>query len=667
MAPSWMSMSPATPAQSNPQTSPAHPPLASLASKLGVLVLASRDLASRSAVASNPVALSVTTVSMGLLGIRALIARRNLGGGGGGGGGRSGSARKHKGENFDTPGSALRVYKDGTAVPLETNDTTQKTQKAASTQKKSSNLATRLQNDNLKKRSVVVVDLPPLLVLKATAGPSAGKTYEADPYAGALVIGRGGPCEFALTNDPEVSTSHAEIDWNEEDRVWRIRDVGSLNGTKLNGAPLVSRGSEGGSPFFTILEGDVIELGTKTQVLVNLTSHEAQSSVPRHAKHASTTTRDITTSEPTPGNHAIPSSAIPKPIGIDASPVGKSEMVVNRFGICYHAASLVGAQGAQNMPNEDALVADVPLRTHPTLALFAAIDGHCGPAAAARIQDLLPRAVASAVTRNAGVEGRLSAEALADGMGAVVLTEALEKLDADLCASPDCEHCGAVACVVLLWRTMPYNTDARSSLERTSSVGNDQAINTPRRGVRFGDPATLQGICATVGDSRAVLLQDQLKGPGSHRNGVDATFLTGLHRLNVPSERKRIAKLRGETRMRGGEQRIFGLSVSRALGDAFVKRADKGFTGTPELSSVFSMGPSDAIIMATDGLWDFCTEGQACRAWMNARNANAPKRWDDVSSSSKAAASDAANSLIALKKSRRDDASVLVIAPLKFT
>ena len=271
-------VSPATPAQSNPHTSQA-PPLASLASKLGVLVLASRDLASQSAVASNPVALSVTTVSMGLLGIRALIARRNLGGGG-----RSGSARKHKGENFDTPGSALRVYKDGTAVPLETNDTTQKTQKAASTQKKSSKaaqnsaLATRLQNDNLKKRSVVVVDLPPLLVLKATAGPSAGKTYEADPYAGALVIGRGGPCEFALTNDPEVSTSHAEIDWNEEDRVWRIRDVGSLNGTKLNGAPLVSRGSEGGSPFFTILEGDVIELGTKTQVLVTLTSHEAQSS-----------------------------------------------------------------------------------------------------------------------------------------------------------------------------------------------------------------------------------------------------------------------------------------------------------------------------------------------------------------------------------------------------
>jgi pSer/pThr/pTyr-binding forkhead associated (FHA) protein len=51
-----------------------------------------------------------------------------------------------------------------------------------------------------------------------------------------LVIGRAANCDIALTEDKEVSRNHCEL--TIEDEVIRIADLGSKNGTLVNGVPI---------------------------------------------------------------------------------------------------------------------------------------------------------------------------------------------------------------------------------------------------------------------------------------------------------------------------------------------------------------------------------------------------------------------------------------------
>ncbi len=62
--------------------------------------------------------------------------------------------------------------------------------------------------------------------------PFKGQTWEAEDL---LRIGRLGPLEVVL-DDNSVSRNHAEIRYTE--RGWRLRDLGSTNGTRLNGVRL---------------------------------------------------------------------------------------------------------------------------------------------------------------------------------------------------------------------------------------------------------------------------------------------------------------------------------------------------------------------------------------------------------------------------------------------
>ncbi len=62
--------------------------------------------------------------------------------------------------------------------------------------------------------------------------PFKGQSWEAE---GLLRIGRLGPLEVVL-DDNSVSRNHAEIRYTE--RGWRLRDLGSTNGTRLNGVRL---------------------------------------------------------------------------------------------------------------------------------------------------------------------------------------------------------------------------------------------------------------------------------------------------------------------------------------------------------------------------------------------------------------------------------------------
>jgi putative nucleotidyltransferase with HDIG domain len=71
--------------------------------------------------------------------------------------------------------------------------------------------------------------------LRGTSGAVRGRSWNG---SGLLRIGRLAPDEVILDH-PSVSRHHAEV--RATDGGWRVRDLGSTNGTRLNGAPLGTR------------------------------------------------------------------------------------------------------------------------------------------------------------------------------------------------------------------------------------------------------------------------------------------------------------------------------------------------------------------------------------------------------------------------------------------
>lgn len=95
---------------------------------------------------------------------------------------------------------------------------------------------------------------PALLRLVVTEGPQAGK--ELDSRKGTtLRIGRTAKSALYI-KDGTISEAHAEVVWQEG--AWRLRDLGSSNGTALNGRAL----PEG--EWAALKDGDVLKLGSDT-------------------------------------------------------------------------------------------------------------------------------------------------------------------------------------------------------------------------------------------------------------------------------------------------------------------------------------------------------------------------------------------------------------------
>lgn len=70
-------------------------------------------------------------------------------------------------------------------------------------------------------------------------GPSAGLRLQARQQC--EKIGRNARKKATLViPDDELSEAHAQLSWH--DGQWHVRDVGSSNGTMLNGAELESQG-----------------------------------------------------------------------------------------------------------------------------------------------------------------------------------------------------------------------------------------------------------------------------------------------------------------------------------------------------------------------------------------------------------------------------------------
>ncbi len=107
-----------------------------------------------------------------------------------------------------------------------------------------------------------------------------------------------------------------------------------------------------------------------------------------------------------------------------------------------------------------------------------------------------------------------------------------------------------------------------------------------------------------MGDSAAVFC-DSRADPGS-----GFTKLTVDHRISDPGEKARLADLGIE--LGKNRTRLYGLNLSRCLGDHFIKSADLGFTAVPSVSPVLRLGPSDSglMVIASDGLWDVAEPGR---------------------------------------------------------
>ena len=83
-----------------------------------------------------------------------------------------------------------------------------------------------------------------------------------------VVVGRL-PASSLPIADQEISGRHAVLSFDARDERWRVTDVGSLNGSTLNGAAVGTSDRRAGQPH-ALSEGDVLGLGEVTQIRVSI-------------------------------------------------------------------------------------------------------------------------------------------------------------------------------------------------------------------------------------------------------------------------------------------------------------------------------------------------------------------------------------------------------------
>jgi len=69
-----------------------------------------------------------------------------------------------------------------------------------------------------------------------------------------LTVGRMPSCDLVI-NDPSVSKEHARLSWNGQTDSCTVVDLGSMNGTQLNGHPLESHKE------YYVQDGDLVRFG----------------------------------------------------------------------------------------------------------------------------------------------------------------------------------------------------------------------------------------------------------------------------------------------------------------------------------------------------------------------------------------------------------------------
>ena len=118
-----------------------------------------------------------------------------------------------------------------------------------------------------------------------------------------------------------------------------------------------------------------------------------------------------------------------------------------------------------------------------------------------------------------------------------------------------------------------------------------------------------------VGDSRAILASEV-------ENGFITTELTHDHKPDIPAEKERILQsggrvfameyedgFRAPARVWLADQDLPGLAMSRSLGDVVAHSV--GVISTPEVEERVMTEDDRALVLATDGLWEFVKSEEA--------------------------------------------------------
>ena len=365
-------------------------------------------------------------------------------------------------------------------------------------------------------------------------------------------------------------------------------DAGSLNGSILNGVTISSKDRKPGKQH-VLGDQDILELGGLTKIKVNTSLPSPTHPAKRHASGmdfafaakrsvlcalvlapcvlASTTVRSRVYSCAWP---CLPAAASAwaqagSPPGCSSTP---SKLPALQHVADYPSLSVrlavhqkLGTDHQRNNTGmEDVVHHELPFEAFgQQSALLCIFDGHHGANAASQAKAILPGVLADKLGAGSGA-------ALVSGRPLErqrqLLTDVFLETDARLASDEGC-----TATVLMLER---------------------------------GAAGQLSVQAANVGDS-AALLVNVTTGAWSS--------LTADHRIaNSSAERQRL-KERGHM----VKKRLYGLNISRLLGDKFLKDEDLGFIAEPHVSQVELLAPEHTgfIVVASDGLWDVLSEERA--------------------------------------------------------
>ncbi len=199
-----------------------------------------------------------------------------------------------------------------------------------------------------------------------------------------------------------------------------------------------------------------------------------------------------------------------------------------------------------------------PLPSLPRAAVFCVFDGHCGRKTAYEASQLLPNLLAQQAAK--------CSEALEEGIG---LQREMEQVFLETDARLVTEE-GCTATAALIWQ-----------------AGNGTSY--------------LQ--VANVGDSSCLYID------------LDSDYwqqTTADHRLTNPSERQRLKDM--GISLGKNQNRLYGLNVSRCLGDKYLKEEDLGLSAVAHVSRTQQLKAAALIVVATDGLWDVTTSAAVVAA-----------------------------------------------------
>ncbi|GAX83395.1 hypothetical protein CEUSTIGMA_g10820.t1 [Chlamydomonas eustigma] len=434
----------------------------------------------------------------------------------------------------------------------------------------------------------------PSLQLEVISGPAKGKMLIVGNDDVEVVIGRLPTCLLPIM-DQEISSRHAVISYDDQAECWQLMDAGSLNGTNLNGKSVSSNDRKPG-PRHSLSNGDLLQLGEVTRVKVSIEDVMAEPMAKRKTPSATWGPRGIkhSGSSHTSSLQSYTVTKLPPLQTVQEFPSQGLRLAVHqRLGTEHMRHGKDMEDVVLHMCPFDSLGSEA--------ALFCIFDGHSGIQAALHAKSLVPDLLARKFqdpVSGAIITGRTQDEQ------AQALKEVF--LDADSSITSDD---GCTATVVLMQK-------------QPESHFLIQAAN--------------------VGDSSAIAV-DVTSGSW--------TQLTADHRIaNSYAERERLQE-RGLTVKR----RLYGLNISRMLGDRFLKEEDLGFIAEPHVSLVTEFPSTHVgfLIVASDGLWDVLSEERAASLVIKAYSE------DPSSTNAELIADILLNQALTLRS--QDDISILVV------